>query len=509
MAKLSSQTKYLLGCGTLLILCTIGFIVFVTWKIVTSIDEIGKTDDSTIPLELRELKVLKGSEFLSKSTFYKLEKGSLFKNISNGAAASNDKEKTKRIEHESGKGIFRFADMKICGNEIIVVAQNGGYVFDKSGRLLREIWFEPTEQMIKVWWWKQFIYRGTTDNIRIIDIENDGKCEFTSHSSADGFAIFDSLGNGLWRYGQRMKEIDFEKIWNEKDSKKDKKESYVTNVAVFDVDTDGISEFIVSEKEKGIKVFNSNYDEKWTQADEDPTANLHLIDADGDGKNEIFEFQGKASKIRDLKSGNVVKTFEIDGWLKEILPFNNESKTKGIRFFEIDNNKLIISDLNNKILQESEAPLSKVESIKEKNKPKAKYQNELPKPSQNVDKNGTRTEAKRINPSNYNAPTGPAPQITTKQVEDFDDFENTESLDSPKALWIKFKKDKPKYLAVIASFIGIPRANFYVYDQNGNLVYHEILAEEADTILAIPSETESETLLIGGRETIWKFEIKN
>lgn len=508
MAKLSSQTKYLLGCGTFLILCTIGFVAFFTWKIVTSIDDLGKTDEAAIPQEIREPRVLKGFEFLTKSDFFKLKKGKFLDGVSIGATASDDKEKTKRLEHESGKGIFRFSDMKICGNEIVVVAQNGGYVFDKSGNLSREIWFEPTEQMVKVWWWKQFVYHGTTNNIRIIDIENDGKCEFTSYSSVDGFAVFDSEGNGLWRYGQRMKEIDLEKIWKEKEQSKISKESYISAATVFDIEGDGISEFIVSEKDKGIKVFNSSFDEKWTQTDEDPTANLQLIDVDGDGKSEIFEFQGMSSKIRDKTSGNVIKNVEINGWQKEILPFENETKIKGIRFFEIDNDKLKISDLNNKILQELEAPLSKVKSIKDKNEPKAKYQKELPKPSQNVDKNGTRAETKRIKPSNYNAPVGPAPHIATKQVEEFDTFEDTESLDSPKALWIKLKKDKPKFLAVIASFIGTPRANFYLYEANGNLVYHELLPEEADTVLVVPDEAGNESLLIGGKETIWKFEIK-
>lgn len=67
------------------------------------------------------------------------------------------------------------------------------------------------------------------------------------------------------------------------------------------------------------------------------------------------------------------------------------------------------------------------------------------------------------------------------------------------------KRDKPEYLAIVAVFIGIPRANLYIYEPNGTLVYHELLPEKAETIAVLPGENGLEQLLVGGKDTIWKY----
>jgi len=83
--------------------------------------------------------------------------------------------------------------------------------------------------------------------------------------------------------------------------------------------------------------------------------------------------------------------------------------------------------------------------------------------------------------------------------------DDSESVGSPRAVWVKLRKDKPKYLAVLASFIGIPRSNLYIFEPNGTLVYHELLGEDAETIAMMPSTDGKEQLLVGGKESIWRY----
>jgi hypothetical protein len=45
----------------------------------------------------------------------------------------------------------------------------------------------------------------------------------------------------------------------------------------------------------------------------------------------------------------------------------------------------------------------------------------------------------------------------------------------------------------------------YVYDEKETLVYHELLPEDAETIAIKPTANSTEEILIGGKNTIWKF----
>lgn len=144
-----------------------------------------------------------------------------------------------------------------------------------------------------------------------------------------------------------------------------------------------------------------------------------------------------------------------------------------MQFIDVSDNKLTCYDETGKKFIEAEAPLSDVR-IKTPSRP----------PATPIDLgNGIRAEPG-------------------------DSFGNdTESVYQPKAVWVSLRRDKPKYLAVVASFIGIPRAHLYVYAPDGTLVYQELLPEDAETLAAIPAN-QSEEIVIGGKETIWKFTAK-
>ena len=86
--------------------------------------------------------------------------------------------------------------------------------------------------------------------------------------------------------------------------------------------------------------------------------------------------------------------------------------------------------------------------------------------------------------------------------------DSSENIAFPEAAWVKLKEAEPKYLAIVAAYIGLPRANLYVYKPDGELVYHELLPESAKTLAVLPTDNETEELLIGGKNTIWKFSAK-
>ncbi len=49
------------------------------------------------------------------------------------------------------------------------------------------------------------------------------------------------------------------------------------------------------------------------------------------------------------------------------------------------------------------------------------------------------------------------------------------------------------------------RANLYIFEPSGILVYHELLGEDAETMAVLPSPDGEEQLLVGGKDTIWRY----
>lgn len=449
MKNYSPKIRHLVGCGILLIILTVSFIGFAGWSVYSLLNQVEKAAEVVLPEELKEPKILRGEGFLSKTEMFKLPKLTPLQLITKSISISDDKQREQFTRREAAKKFFNFSDLRVCESEIIAVGEFGGYIFDLNGNLQRELYFEPIESILKISWYEQKIYRDTLHNLRIVDLENDGKCEFISFSSTDGAAVFDNQGKTIWRYGERS----FDDLWKDITEAERDNEIYVTKAAIADLDGDGKTEYIVSRRNDGIRAFNLNKNEIWFQSDEFPTANFKLVDIEGDGKTELLGFQGKSSVVRDKKTGNALKELEIN-YGNEILPA--EKPKEKIRFFEINDNRLKVSDIDNKILSDAEAPLSEV-------------------------------------------------KITPEKTSIPDYVKDRERIYQPQAVWVSLEKGAPKFLAIIGSFTGFPRANLYIYDTKGNLVYHELLAEDAETIAVLPKTDGTEQILIGGKDTIWKF----
>ena len=413
---------------------------------------------------MREPRILKGADFLTKTGIFKLNKEGFGQTVKKGIAAADEKEKQKIINSNTARGIFGFDDLKVCGDEIVAVGKFGVETLGLDGNFRREILFEPTLTKIKIGWYKQNNYKAALDNLQIVDLDGDGKCEFFSHGYTEGVTVYGSEGNIIWTYGG----TETDDLMADRDIEK---EVYVTEAAAGDLDNDGIAEYIVGRRNDGIRAFDKNGNEKWFQPDEYPSARMKVIDLDGDGRNELLEF-GNKTRIRDAADGKIIKELKGENSDDALLFVEDKNKRKALQFCDIDDNKLKCVDETGKRLLEAEAPLSDVKA-----------------------KTSAQPKATPINLGNG-------------MVIAPDDFAgDTESVYQPKAVWVALSKDKPKYLAVVAAFIGIPRAHLYVYEPNGTLVYHELLPEDAETLAAIPAN-QTEEIVIGGKETIWKFTAK-
>jgi hypothetical protein len=468
------KTKKIIGCGAILILITVGLVGFFVYRTYSFFNQLEsyKVEKAEIPNEIKEARILKGADFLKKTEMFKLTNESTFEILKRGATA-NEKEKERFIQSQTAKKYFGFADIKVFRDEIVAVGKFGGYVFDLQGNLKKEVLFEPTIQKISFFGFEKETFDLSLDNLEIISLDNK-KYGFISDDLTTGVIVYDENGNQIWDFGKE--EIDLGSIFDDENKRQEsyEKSKYILSATVADLDNDGISEYLVSRKNEGIYAFNQNGSEKWFQPEEDDASGDFVVaDFDNTGENEILELIGMSTKLRDIK-GKVTKELEMKLGIDYLLWTETKDKTKIPQFLGIEDGKLRLNDFNQKTILESEAPLSEVKKVKSKTSPAT-----TPKI---IDENGDGIVAM---PMEYTS--------------------DTESVYKPKAVWVNLKKDKSKYLAVIAPFVIIPRANFYVYDEKGSLVYHELLSEDIETITVLPAENGNDSILVGGKNTIWKF----
>lgn len=461
----------------LIVICVIGVIFtaligYGIYSVYSFFNKFGDVAAREIPNELKETKILTGKDFVKKTDFFKLDGEKMAKTIGKSSTISDKKKRSEYINSQTARKFYGFDDIQACGEEIVAVGKFGGFVFSKDGKVSREIIFEQKAEKIKILLFEHENYRTTLDNLRIYDFDGDGRCEFVSHSTIDGVVVFDGDGRAIWRYGEGN--IDLSIVWKERSEKKIDEENWITGAFPVDLNGDGVGELIVTRKNDGIRAFDANRNELWFQADEYPTADYEVFDYDGDGKNEILEFQSASSSLRNAQNGAKLKDLRLEYGLEKVIVLKDKNGKTSFRFFRIEDNKIKVFDISNKIVWESDAPLSEVK----------KAVAEIPE-----------TKATPIRTGNF-------------AVSVNDSYNQSENIYQPKAEFVKLKADQPEYLAVVASFITIPRADFYIYDSAGKLVYHELLPENAETISTFTTANGRQEILIGGKNTIWKYAVE-
>ena len=416
------------------------------------------TAEKEIPGQIKEPGVLKGAGFLTKSEIFKLPKEGFLTTLGKGTQANDEKERQKIIQSNTARSIYSFADLRIFGEEIVAAGEFGAYVFDLKGNLKREILFEPTAETITIAGFEQEVYRTNLDNLKIVALEKN-RFGFASHGSVDGFTLYDENGNRIWNYGKEK--VDLSGVWQDEKQREAnyEKSTHVLAATVGDLDGDGVAEYVVARKSDGIRAFDRGGSEKWFEQADFPSGRLVLLDTDGDGKNELLEI-GNNSKIRQGETGKIIREIKGANAGDAFFFTEGQDKKKSLAFCDITDNKLVCKDEAGKSAPTATAPLSDVPNEK---------------------------------PRKLSVPGGP--DLT---------FES-ESIYDPQIVRVRLRKDRPEYLAVVGAFIGIPRANFYLYDDQGALVYHELLPENAETIAVLPAVDAGEQILIGGKDTIWRF----
>jgi len=444
---MTTKVRNFLIVGGVLATIVIGLIGVGLYKVYSFFSMIGLNRE--IPAELKDARVTKGGEFLTRSDFFKLDTPGLLKTIGDGSKIPDEKEREKVVKSQTARGIYNFSDLQVIGDSIIATGEFGGFVFDLNGNLKRQILFDPSTERIKIGPIEKEVYQTSLNNLTIVRLDRD-HTGFLSFGSIEGARIFDDNGKEIWTVGKET--ADLGRALSDSDEEY-KKSKHVLEATVGDLDNDGIGEYVVATKNEGIRAYDRSGKEIWLQPDEFASRKLAVFDLDRDGKNELLEI-GHA--VRD-GSGKIIREMKTlgDAWV-----LAEGKKEYSIQFADIYHGKISLSAENGDKLFESDAPLSEIKKT---------------------------------------------PQQRTVPGTDTSYTDDSDTVAYPKAAWVQLREGKPKYLAVIASFIGLPRSNFYVYDSAGVLVYHELLPEDAETIAVLPTGNGTDNILIGGKDTIWKY----
>ena len=478
---LSRKVKIILSVLVFIVFVTVCVMGYGAWLLFSAVSSTGILTERPIPPELTEPRITTGSGFVSKQEIFKktaLSNSELIvKSTGNG-----DEERERMIDAETAKRFFGYSDVRPCGDHIIAAGQFGAFKLKSTGELEETIFFEPKISEVKILYWTTKHSRQTLDNLRIVDIDGDGNCEFVSQSSVDGVTFFNASGKVNWRYGDR----DIQPFSTDLDDA-----AWITTVDFGDVDDDGRVDFLISKKQDGIRAFSATQQELWFQPDEFPTANFIFVDIDGDKKKELVELQGVGSRVRDKGTGKVIRELKLDSSTSGVLEFPVKGNSTIASSYVIDEGYLTVSDLKGNALFKVEAPLSDVKKVPS---------GEQSRDDSYIDNTEPIDEPKDEGPlGDVRKAPGAASSSSGSYIDD------TESIYEPKAQLVTLIPGQPKFLVIVGSFTSLPRSNVYVYDYQGKLVYHELLGEDAETLAVIPNSDGSEGFLVGGKDTVWRY----
>lgn len=334
------------------------------------------------------------------------------------------------------------------GLDIGLVGRFGITLLDKQGNVKERINYQFEKKTVTLGPFKSEQERDSFNVMRIVDIENDGMCEILGYDGIDGAVLFNHQGHVLFSRGEYGEG-----------------KSSIKEVAAGDIDGDGVLEFVASwghEPWAGIELFDRYGISKWRLEEEFKPGQMEVVDVNGDGKVEFVEEDGDDLKIRDAQ-GKVIGNVKMPVYLWHLSLCSRPDGQGPPQNLAVREGSLWLIDLDGKNFSKFDAPLSRIK---------------LEKPREVA-----------------------MPGVSTPVTFD------TEQVYRARGIWVKLKKDQPKYLAVIANFGALDRSLFYVYDEQGKLVYHEILPEECNAVVSLSSDNDSgsENILVGGENTVWRY----
>lgn len=460
-----TKLKVLIALLLVFALGTIGVVSYFSWKTYSFLS--STREFKRIPAEFAEPRIVKSADFLAKEVFFSRDEGGIGSGILKSASAPDEKSQARVRHAEVAKSIYGFNDIQSFDGRMVAVGEFGGYVFGADGKLEREILFEPFERKVSVFGYEKVDYDVSADNIRLVKLDRD-RFGFAAYDITAGFSVYDDKGDLVWRFGAVEHNLGDLFKSDEEQQKKFEAEVDVEMATVGDIDGDGVSEYFVGRQNDGIRAFRQDGTELWHSPDDRPNRRLVVTDYDDDGRAELIQL-GTSAKIRDAQ-GRVTKTLNI-GSSDTGQYLRHDKRVYNCDFYE---GKLKCIDQESKEILKYDAPLSEADGPEPDAGPSPRF---TP-----VDLgNGVRAEP------------GPASQSPRRL-----------SAYGPHIAFVNLKKDQPAYFAALGRYL-FDRAVLFIYDSKGALVHHEILGEEAETIAVRPASNGTEELLVGGKQTIWRF----
>jgi hypothetical protein len=281
------------------------------------------------PPELREARVVLGAERFQKDVLIASERG-----------------------NKKPRDIGSFEDIAVGkldgkdGTDIVVAGRYGAALFDTQGNKQSLVFFEkPTSTIGKILDTDRLRSIG---DMRIVDLENDGQCEYFGGGSIDGTAVFDHQGKQLWQYGERS--IG---------------KSYIKDMAVGDMDGDGTMEFVLLYN--GLEMLDGAGLVKWSKPSDVPNYKIAIGDIEGDGKPEIINTGWGGCFISDAK-GDLLKTIKMPGYFSQFETCKLPGK-KDLSLLTVDEGFLWVVNFEGIVIYQWEIPMSRFVSETKKDEP--------------------------------------------------------------------------------------------------------------------------------------------
>ncbi len=375
--------KFLIGgCAVLVVLAviviTLGY--FAWQRFVAPVMSSIVPPSLQMPSELESPAVIVGDGLLSKSVFWE------------------------------GKGVGPVTDIRVGqldtqpGLEMGIAGSRGAVFADDQGNVNRSV-----------------IFKGRSDHVDIIDIENDGVCEFMNRGSwAIAASLIDHNGDTVWAYS-----------------------AGVDDMAAGDIDGDGSLEFVVGfNGGGGVHLVETNGDRVWRQRDGN-VWHVEMADTNGDGQLDIVHSNAAGEmKVRD-RNGNILSQARTAPYFSSFSLCRWPTKTDRKYALLAEDETIWLFDFGGKSVAQFQAP-------------------------------------------------------------------ECGKLGHARGVPVKLKSSEREYFAVIVEFRNWERSILYVYDANGALIYHEILAETCGSIAAMSlDDSATEKLLIGGKGRVWQYEVED
>lgn len=443
---LKRSTKIVITVAAVLVLTGVSLVGYGIWRAYSFFSYISSYHDRPLPPELAEPRVLSGDGFLTKKELFKKTTKSLSEITLKGSTMPEE-DRELMTSTESAKSVYGFSDVKVCGDEIVAAGKFGAYVASLNGELKRFIRFEPLVDTIPILFWNKKMFRDTTDNLKIFDIEEDGRCEFHTNSSSDGLTLFDSNGTVKWRY----RDLSLKEFLGKP---ADDSTPWVTDVSALDLDGDGRKELVLAIHKEGVRALTADQKELWFRTGGDVTDGFQLLDIDNDKKDELVSVIGGGSELMEKSTGKLIKKWELPSPTDGIMSIVTPDGKNELRLAGIYDRKFRVYDVNNEELVTVDAPLSEV----------------------------------------------------NRNPDDKDEYSSSElSIYGGLIRPVSLRSGEAKFYVVLGRYIGYPRSQLYVYDVKGKLVYHEMLNEEAEAITTVDEGNNKQGFIIAGKDTVWRY----